>query len=505
MNPNEAYSKLCARSAQVSYLASAMAVLHWDQRTSIPPKGHGHRANQLAALAQMHHALVTDPVIGDWLAAVEASPATRDPLSVEAVNVREWRRAYDRAVKIPERLAVALAKASAETQSVWEVARPRNDWAALKPYLEQIVRLKREQAEALGYENEPYDALLDLYEPGATAAMLEPIFRTVVDALVDMLHAIQAHAPAKRSSLESLTFPIKEQRRFAESVAMAIGYDMEAGRLDVSAHPFTIGIGPGDVRITTRYRETSFTESFFGVVHETGHALYHQGLPLEHWGTPFCKPVSLGINESQSRMWENIIARSKPFWKFFYPLLQQTFPALEVVSLDEFYVSINRVAPSFIRTEADEVTYNLHVLLRFEIEVMLCRGELEVEDLPEAWNAKMKRYLGVVPDSYSRGVMQDIHWPSGSIGYFPTYTLGNLYAAQFFRRLAQDIGDVEQLIEKGDFTQILTWLRQKIHSQGTRYRPRELLKVVTQEDLNPQRLIQYLSEKYGDIYGWSRK
>ncbi|MGB9618408.1 MAG: carboxypeptidase M32, partial [Desulfomonilaceae bacterium] len=260
-------------------------------------------------------------------------------------------------------------------------------------------------------------------------------------------------------------------------------------------------IGPGDVRITTRYRETSFTESFFGVVHETGHALYHQGLPLEHWGTPFCKPVSLGINESQSRMWENIIARSKPFWKFFYPLLQQTFPALEVVSLDEFYVSINRVAPSFIRTEADEVTYNLHVLLRFEIEVMLCRGALEVEDLPEAWNAKMKRYLGVVPDSYSRGVMQDIHWPSGSIGYFPTYTLGNLYAAQFFRRLAQDIGDVEQLIEKGDFTQLLTWLRQKIHSQGTRYRPRELLKVVTQEDLNPQRLIQYLSEKYGDIYG----
>jgi carboxypeptidase Taq len=502
MNPYDAYAKLYDRSKQVSYLASAMAVLHWDQRTNIPPKGHAHRANQLASLAQMHHAMVTDPVIGDWLAAVQGSSLTQDPLSVEAVNVREWRRAYDRAVKIPEALAVALAKLSAETQSIWEAARPKNDWQALKPNLAQIVRLKREQAEAVGYEHEPYDALLDFYEPGATAESLEPIFRELVDALVVILHAIQEHAPSKSSALESYRFPIADQRTFAASVAEALGYDMAAGRLDVSAHPFTIGIGPGDVRITTRYRETSFTESFFGAVHETGHALYHQGLPLEHWGAPFCKPTSLGINESQSRMWENIVARSKPFWKFFYPRLQDVFPALHPLPLDEFYRSINRVAPSLIRTEADEVTYNLHVLLRFELEIMLCRGALEVEDLPEAWNAKMKKYLGVTPDSYREGVMQDIHWPSGAIGYFPTYTLGNLYAAQFYHRMQKDLGNVEQHIANGEFAPILQWLREKIHSQGTRYRPRDLLMVVTGEDLNPTYLIQYLDKKYAEIYGF---
>jgi len=449
--------------------------------------------------------MVTDPAIGDWLASVEASSITKDPLSVEAVNIREWRRDYDRAVKIPERLAVALAKLSAETQSVWEVARPQDDWPALKPYLSQIVRLKREQAEALGYEKEPYDALLDSYEPGATAGMLEPIFQTLVDSLVIMLNSVREKAADRKYPLESFAFPIESQKAFAESVAVGIGYDMAAGRLDISAHPFTIGIGPGDVRITTRYRENSFTESFFGVVHETGHALYHQGLPLQHWGSPFCKPVSLGVNESQSRMWENIIARSKPFWKHFYPKIQDVFPALYDVSLDAFYASINRVAPSLIRTEADEITYNLHVLLRFQLEVMLCRGELEVEDLPEAWNAKMHKYLGVVPDSFSRGVMQDIHWPSGSIGYFPTYTLGNLYAAQFFSRLTKDIGNVEHCIEQGDFAPILDWLRRKIHSQGTRYRAPELLSVVTDEDLNPNYLVQYLRDKYGDIYGVSLK
>ncbi len=501
MTPQDAYSKLCDRSRQVSYLASSMAVLHWDQRTSIPPKGHAHRASQLAALAQMHHTMVTDPIIGDWLAVVETSPLSQDPLSVQAVNIREWRRAYDRAVKIPEKLAVALARLSSQTQSVWEIARPQNDWPSLKPYLNEIVRLKREQAEALGYENEPYDALVDLYEPGATTEILEPIFQILLDGLLGMLDRILAKASDIKSTLASVNFPIERQKTFAESVAVALGYDMAAGRLDVSAHPFTIGIGPGDVRITTRYRENSFTESFFGTVHETGHALYHQGLPLEHWGTPFCKPVSLGINESQSRMWENIIARSKPFWKHYYPKLKDLFPGLSEVTFDEFYAAINRVAPSLVRTEADEVTYNLHVLIRFELEVMLSRGELEVEDLPEAWNAKMHKYLGIVPDSFSNGVMQDVHWPSGSVGYFPTYTLGNLYAAQFFRKLEGEVGEVDKYIEQGEFSPILDWLRRKIHSQGTRYQPKELIKVVTGEDLNPNYLIQYLDQKYGDLYG----
>lgn len=500
MDYHDAYLKLCDRSKQISYLASAMALLHWDQRTSIPPKGNAHRSDQLAALAKMHHNLVTESIVGDWLIEVEASPLTQDSLSVEAVNIREWRRAYDRAVKIPENLAVALAKLSSETQAVWEVARPRNDWPTLKPYLEEIFRLKREQAEVIGYENEPYDALLDSYEPGETAANLGPIFHVLVEALVGFFQSIREKTPNMNLGLQCLNFPIDRQKAFAEFVAVAMGYDMAAGRLDVSAHPFTIGIGPGDVRITTRYSENSFTESFFGAVHETGHALYHQGLPLEHWGTPFCKPISLGINESQSRMWENIVARSKAFWKYFYPKLQEIFPSFYAVPLEAFYAWINKVTPSLIRTEADEVTYNLHVLLRFELEVMLCRGELEVEDLPEAWNATMYKYLGIVPDSYSAGVMQDIHWPSGSIGYFPTYTLGNLYAAQFFRRLDQEIDGAKKYIERGNFAPILDWLRRNIHKQGMRYRPRELLRTVTDEDLNPSYFIQYLREKYTEIY-----
>lgn len=500
MNSKEAYGQLCDQSKRVSYLASAMAVLHWDQRTSIPPKGHAHRANQLAALAQIHHRMITDPKIGEWLSKIEESSVHQDPLSVEGVNTREWRRVYDRAVKIPERLAVELAKAASEGQSAWEKARPENDWFVFKPFLERIVSLKREQAEALGYEKEAYDALVDSFEHGASVSELQPIFKVLIDGLVEILDAIQGSSKTHASRLETLKFPIETQKAFALQVAQALGYDMEAGKLDVSAHPFTIGIGPGDVRITTRYSEDSFGESFFGVVHETGHALYHQGLPVEQWGLPICKPASLGINESQSRMWENMIARSRPFWIFYYPKAQEYFSALRDIPLEEFYRSLNQVSSSLIRTEADEVTYNIHVLLRFELEVMLCRGELDVEDLPEAWNAKMKKYLGLKPPSYSDGVMQDVHWSSGAIGYFPTYTLGNLYAAQFCSKMAVDMQDLEGTMQRGEFSSILEWLREKIHIQGARYLPRELVQTVTGEQLDPQYLMNYLRKKYFEIY-----
>jgi len=500
MNSEEAYALLCDQSKKVSYLASAMAVLHWDQRTSIPPKGHAHRANQLATLAQMHHRMVTDPLIGEWLSKIEESSVHEDPFSVERVNTREWRRAYDRAVKIPERLAIELAKAASEGQSVWEKARPENDWFAFKPFLETIVSLKKEQAEALGYEKETYDALLDSFEQGVSVSELEPIFRVLIDGLVEILDRIQGSSGIPASRFETLNFSIETQEKFALNVAQTIGCDIEAGKLDVSAPPFTIGIGPGAVRITTRYSEDSLGESFFGVVHETGHALYHQGLPAQHWGLPICKPASLGINESQSRMWENMIARSRPFWIFFYPKAQENFPALSTIPLEEFYRSLNKVSPSLIRTEADEVTYNIHVLLRFELEVMMCRGELEVEDLPEAWNAKMQKYLGLKPPSYSKGVMQDVHWSSGAIGYFPTYTLGNLYAAQFWGKIAGDMPDLEYIMQRGEFSSILKWLRERIHSQGARYLPKELIQTVTGEKLSPKYLIEYLRKKYFEIY-----
>ncbi len=500
MTPDEAYEKLSKRSKELAYLGSAMAVLDWDQRTQIPPKGHAHRVNQLASLAGMRHKMMTDPLVGVWLAEIEGSAMIHDPESVEAVNVREWRRAYDRATKIPEKLAVELARAGAEGQAVWERARPMNDWPLFRPYLEKIVSLKREEAEAVGYAQEPYDALLDVYEQGETAKNLEPIFKRLSAQLVDLIRRIQGSPKQADVSAVHGHFSLEDQRSFALDVARQIGYDLDAGRLDVSAHPFTTGIGPGDVRITTRYSDDYFNEAFFAVIHEAGHAIYHQGLPLEHWGAPICRPISLGVNESQSRMWENMVARSKAFWERFYPIAQSRFASLTKVPFEAFLLGINEVKPSLIRVEADEVTYNLHILLRFELEVALIRGDIQVYDLPAAWNRKMNEYLGLIPPDYSQGVMQDVHWSSGSIGYFPTYTLGNLYAAQFLNRAKQDLGELDSSISSGQFEGLLNWLRKNIHSKGSTYRPRELLTRVTGENLEPQFLIDYLEIKYGELY-----
>ncbi len=295
-------------------------------------------------------------------------------------------------------------------------------------------------------------------------------------------------------------FPKADQESFAIEVAKRIGYNFQGGRLDISAHPFTTGLGPGDVRITTRYSENDFGEAFFAVIHEAGHGIYHQGLPLDHWGSPFCRPISLGINESQSRMWENLVARSMPFWEHFYAQARTRFVSLRDIPREDFYFSINRVSPSLIRVEADEVTYNLHILLRFELEVLMCRGDLDVKDLPAAWNEKMETYMGLTPPDYAQGVMQDVHWSSGSIGYFPTYTLGNLNSAQFFARVEQELGSLDELMGRGDFTPLREWLRAKIHSQGSRYLPKDLVKEVTGEDMNPRYLIDYLERKYGDLY-----
>jgi carboxypeptidase Taq len=500
MGPEDAYEFLQCHSRETAYLASTIGLLHWDERTCIPVKGHAHRANQLSFLAKMHHTMVTDPRIGEWLAAVEGSPLTHDPLSVEAVNIREWRRLYNRAVKIPERLAVELARAASEGQAAWEKARPQNDWAMFKPFLQRLVTLKREQAEALGYDREPYDALLDYYEPSESAERLEGIFAHLREALVSLLERIQEAPNRTDSAIRHRRFPIPDQEAFAKEVAQSIGYDLSAGRLDVSAHPFTQSVGPGDVRITTRYREDSFNVAFFAVIHEAGHALYHQGLPLEHWGTPMCRPVSLGVNESQSRLWENLVARSLSFWKHFFPQAQQRLPSLRGVTLLDFYRSINHVEPSLIRVDADEVTYNFHVLLRFELEVLLIRGEITVDDLPDAWNDKMRTYLGLAPPDFATGVMQDVHWSAGTIGYFPTYTLGNINAAQLFHQASDDLGGLAGLLERGEFTQLLQWLRVKIHTQGSRYMPQDLVRHVTGEEPNPRHLIAYLERKYGELY-----
>ncbi len=496
----DAYDKLRNWSTKLAHMGSAMALLHWDQSTQIPKNGMRGRADVIASLAGIRHGMATDPEIGNLLDIVTASPLTDDNLTPEAINIREWRRGYDRMCKIPQALAHELAHVSAEGQFVWQNARPDNDWGRFKPYLQRLLSLKQQEAECIGYVGEAYDALLDIYELDLTTARIEPIFRKLAPALADLTQRISSSMPRRNTEVEYGKYPIPDQRAFALMVAKEIGYDLDSGRLDASAHPFTTGIGPGDVRITTRYSEDYFNEGFFAVIHEAGHAIYHQGLPLEYWGTPFCSPASLGVNESQSRMWENFVARSAGFWKFFYPFAQEKFSALKDIGESRFLFSINKVNPSLIRVEADEVTYNLHVLFRFELELALMRGNLMIDDLPEAWNSKMDDYLGLRPRTYAEGVLQDVHWSGGAFGYFPTYTLGNIYAAQLIFKAEKDLGSLEERFAAGDYKSLLAWLRTHIHQQGRRYAPSDLILKITGEKLNADYLIRYLTSKYKALY-----
>ncbi len=500
MNPEQAYQWLGTHSRETALLKSVNRLLAWDHRTYIPPKGHAHRAEQLALMARLIHEREIDPRVGEHLAQVEGTDLAADPEGVEAVNLREWRRTFERATRIPPELAVALAQASAEGETAWEEARPQNDWPAFRPFLERLVDLSREEAEALSYTTEPYDALLDGYEVGETAKGLESLFRHLRGSLVNLLDAIRGSTRSPDGTVLHRHFPQPLQEQFSREAVTKMGYDFSAGRLDPTAHPFSTGVGPGDARITTRYDEHFFSTAFFGTLHEAGHALYNQGLPPEYWGTPRGQSISLGIHESQSRMWENLVGRSRGFWQSFYPRAQELFSDLGDVNLEAFHFAVNQVAPSLIRVEADEVTYNLHIIFRFELERELINGGLEVQDLPEAWNAKIQDYLGLTPPDDRDGVMQDVHWSAGHFGYFPTYTLGNIYAAQFFARAAGELGDLADMFARGEFAPLLTWLRKHIHTQGCRYRPRDLVRQVTGEELDSRFLEEYLSGKFTDLY-----
>ena len=487
-----AYDWLNEYLRETSTLASMGNVLGWDQRTYIPDKGHGHRAEQMAMLTKVLHRRVTDPEVGHHLEQVEGTSLVVEASTPEAVNVREWRRAYNRLTRIPERLAVELARATSEGETAWEQARPENDWPRFQPHLQRILSLKQEEADALGHSGERYDALLDEYEPGATAAQLEPLFRTLQKALSDLLRKIDFSRYRPPVAVLRRHFPRDAQAAFGREVAAAIGFDFEAGRLDVSAHPFTIGIGPGDTRITTRYAEDFFSSALFGTIHEAGHALYDQGLPIAHWGTPRGEAVSLGVHESQSRLWENLVARSEGFWRWLFPKARKRFEALRDVDLGTFLGAIRAVEPSLIRVEADQVTYNLHILVRFELELSLLRGQLPVADLPEAFDSKMEAILGLRPPDLKSGVMQDVHWAAGLIGYFPTYTLGNVYSAQLFAAAGEQLGDLQEAFARGEFAPLLGWLREKIHGPGSTFRPHDLIARVTGAPPSSEHLIRHL-------------
>ena len=493
------YAELVSHLKQAAVLASCGAVLGWDEQTFLPPAGAEHRAAQLGLLAGLSHQQATDPRLGELLAELTESSAFAAD-SAEAAFVREAQRDYDRKTKLPRRLVEELSKSCTLAQAAWVAARRDQDFAAFQPWLEQLIALKREEAAALRSTTEGgelYDALLDHYEAGATAASVSAAFARLRQELVGLLQRLGDRAARPEAKILTRHYPIPAQRAFGRAAAAAIGFDFDAGRLDEAAHPFCSGIGPGDTRLTTRFDEQHFPGAFFGTLHEAGHGIYEQNLPAEAWGTPLGEACSLGIHESQSRLWENFVGRSRAFWEHFYPQAHAAFPdALAGVDAGAFYRAINDVRPSYIRVEADEVTYNLHIMLRFELERPLIAGDLRPADLPGAWDDAFTASFGMRPTNPAEGVLQDIHWSAGLIGYFPTYTLGNMYAAQFYEQAAADLGDLDAMFARGEFGPLKVWLVEHIHRHGRRYRPAELVERVTGHSASPDALVRHLRGKY---------
>ena len=503
MTPENAYQDLLARMKEIAVLGNTAGVLGWDQEVYMPPANAPYRAEQLSLLAGMLHHKFTDPAVGEWISQAESSKSlTADPISDSAVNLREWHRSYDRSKKLPQKLVEEMARVTSQAQVEWVEARKENKYSRFQPWLEKIIGLTQEQAKCYGYQDHPYDALLEDYEPGLTSSQLNQLFPPLKKSLSEMVSKITSSKKQPDLSILKRKCAIPDQQAFCRKLAQSIGFDFDKGRIDTSAHPFTTGLGPADTRITTRFEENNFENAFFSTLHEAGHGIYDQNLPGEpHYGTPRASAVSLGIHESQSRLWENLVGRSFPFWKHFFPELKKAFPGVfEDLSLETFHFAINHSAPSFIRTESDEVTYNLHICLRYDIEVNVIAGSLKAGDIPGVWNESMKKYFGLTPPTDTVGCLQDVHWSHGSFGYFPTYTLGNLFSAQFFAQAGQDLGGLEGKIEKGDFTPLRKWLNEKIHSQGQRYRALELCKVATGKELTSQYFLDYLGKKFGGLY-----
>lgn len=500
-NAQELLDDLVSRLKSTAVLASCSALLGWDEQTYLPPGGAGHRADQLGLLAGIAHQRSTDPKIGELLSQLESAKAfTAD--SVEGALLREARRDYDRKTKLPQRLVEELSRTTTLSQQAWVAARKKKDFAEFRPWLEKVVALKREEADVLAAGREKYDALLDDYEPGATSESVAASFATLRKELVTLLEAVKGSGVAPDASIVTRSYPVEAQRAFGRAAAAAIGFDFDRGRLDEAAHPFCSGVGPGDCRLTTRYDERHFPGAFFGTLHEAGHGLYEQGLPADRFGTPLGEACSLGVHESQSRTWENFVGRSRAFWTHFFPQARAAFPAaLADVDSDAFYRAVNDVRPSFIRVEADEITYNLHIMLRFELERPLIAGDLAPADVPGAWDDAFERDFGLRPSNPSEGSLQDIHWSAGLVGYFPTYALGNMYGAQLFEKARADLGDLDAMFARGEFAPLKGWLVENVHRHGRRYRPAELIERVTGRAPSPVPLVRHLRGKYGEIYG----
>ncbi|MBI9109293.1 MAG: carboxypeptidase M32 [Spirochaetales bacterium] len=501
----ESLSALKKAARELYLLEHTQAVISWDMETNMPEAGNEERSDQLALLEGIMHRKLTSPEIGRLLSALGADddkPEGKGDFKIEdKAFIRELYRKYSRASRLPESLVTEMARQTGLSHNNWVSARKNADFSLFEKSLSRIIELTREKAEKIGYKDHPYDALLDEYEPYMTAKDVAGVFGPLGEKLADLTGRIAAAKQVDTSFIQK-PYLSELQDRFGRRVIEKMSYPGGRGRLDISAHPFTTTLGTNDVRITTRYDENLVLSGLFSNIHECGHALYELGIGENIQGNILANGVSLGIHESQSRFWENMMGRSMPFWEHFYPEFQKTFSEqLDGIPLEAFYKAVNRVNPSFIRVEADEVTYSLHVILRFELEKAMLSGELEVSSLPDAWNARMKDLLGIVPADDAEGVLQDVHWSAGLVGYFPTYALGNLYAAQFEKNMRIALPGMDDDVRAGEFKHILGWLRENIHQHGMIYPASELCRRVTGEDLNPSYFTDYLEKKYGEVYG----
>lgn len=493
-------------------LGGVRALLSWDQETYMPKGAAEGRAEQQALLAGISHERKTAKRIGELLEALQKADVFDTLSQRDQRLVKEAQKEYNKVTKLPQALVEDLAKTGSQAHEAWAKAREESNFATFQPLLAKMIDLQKQVARILdpnpdapNQDNRIYDIMLDEYEPGLTMKDVDKVFTELRDGLVPLVRAIkESPNQPDRSVIEKEVDPTV-QAKFSKLLMEAIGFNTSEGRLDTVLHPFCTTIGPGDVRLTTRYLKQDFMSSAFGTLHEAGHGKYEQGLPATLFGTPLGEAASTGIHESQSRFWENLVGRSKAFWRFMFPKAKEILPKeLDGVTEEQLYKAVNVAKPSLIRVEADEVTYNLHIMVRYEIEKDLIAGKIKVEDLPKIWNEKMQAYLGVTPPNDAQGVLQDIHWSMGGFGYFPTYALGNLYSAQLYVAAKRDIPDLEQQIERGDFTAINAWLKNNIHEYAKTETPAEILQRVTGEPLNAKYFLDYLWSKYGEIYGIQR-
>ncbi|MBE3120050.1 MAG: carboxypeptidase M32 [Candidatus Atribacteria bacterium] len=485
--------------SEISDLSYTAALLGWDQQTYMPPSGAEARGNQLALLGRLVHERVTSPELGKLLDELKPYAASLDPDLDDARLVKVTARGYEKAVRVPTKHVVEFSQATTLGQQAWVEARAKSDFSIFRPHLEKIVALRQEYASFFPNFEHPYDALLDDFEPNMKTADVKAIFDGLRPRQVELIKAI-AGKPQVDDSFLHQPFDEKRQWDFGAEVITKFGYDWNHGRQDKAPHPFTTSFSINDVRITTRVAPDFLNSMLFGTMHECGHALYGMGAAPELERTGLEGGASLAVHESQSRMWENLVGRSFPFWQYFYPRLQETFPQLAGVPLEKFYKGINKVQPSLIRVEADEATYNLHIMLRLELEIALIESKVAAKDMPDLWNAKTQEYLGVTPPSDDKGVLQDIHWSGGAIGYFSTYALGNLISVQLWEKINQDIPDLVEQIRQGKFETLLGWLREKIHRHGAKFEPQELVQKVTGSKIDPAPYMRYLTKKYSEIY-----